>query len=214
MFTYANTRVVKEQITKAGWIPEPLVDAQIAWFYNELGIDDVYFQLESPEVISNHISSLYAAKVAAFSREDKAEEIRLDMEASDHAIYIDTSEPGKNAVGGPRYEHRLEAKYLDHTDNAHRFRVETFRSPGVLGQKADSKATLRCYFVYQCMFVEPNADPNETRLEVISDRMFLAKATKNTKQIYQEIIEEAVKRTGPVIEVFDIEEHADRKAHV
>ncbi|KAK4217893.1 NAD-specific glutamate dehydrogenase [Rhypophila decipiens] len=202
---------VKEFISKSGWIPDALADAQIAWFYNELGIDDVYFQLERPEVISNHISSLYAAKVAAFSRDDKREEITLDMEASDHAIYIDTSEPGKSAVGGPQYEHRLEAKYLDHTDNAKRFRVETFRSPGVLGSHADSKATLRCYFVYQCLFVEPNADPNETRLEVISDRMFLAKATKNTKAIYQEIIEVAVNRTGPVIEVFDIEDSREKR---
>ncbi|KAK4650302.1 NAD-dependent glutamate dehydrogenase [Podospora pseudocomata] len=196
---------VREIILKGGWIPEALVDAQIIWFYNELAIDDVYFQLESPEAISNHITSLYAAKVAAFSREDKREEIRLDMEASDHAIYIDTSEPGKTSINGPRYEHRLESKYLDGGDTSKRFRVETFRSPGVLGQDANSKATLRCYFVYQCQFVDANADPMETRLEVISDRMFLAKATKNTKVIYQEIIESAVRRAGPVIEVYDIE---------
>ncbi|KAK3322239.1 Glutamate/Leucine/Phenylalanine/Valine dehydrogenase-domain-containing protein [Apodospora peruviana] len=202
---------VKDIISKSGWIPEALIDAQIIWFYSELGIDDVYFQVENPGVIANHITSLYAAKVAAFSREDKREEIRLDMEAYDHAIYIDTSEPGKTVPGGPRYEHRLESKYLDGSDNSKRFRVETFRSPGVLGQKADSKATLRCYFVYQCQFVEPNADPKETRLEVISDRMFLTKATKNTKQIYQEIIELAVNRTGPVIEVFDIEDSREKR---
>lgn len=181
------------------------MDAQVAWFYNELGIDDVYFQLENPQVVANHITSLYAAKVAAFSREDKREEIRLDMEASDHAIYIDTSEPGMTSFDGPRYEHRLESKYLDGDDTSKRFRVETFRSPGVLGQRENSKAALRCYFVYQCLFVDSNADPKETRLEVISDRMFLAKATKNTKQIYQDIIQVAVSRHGPVIEVFDIE---------
>ncbi|OIW33769.1 NAD-specific glutamate dehydrogenase [Coniochaeta ligniaria NRRL 30616] len=199
---------VEKEILSAGWVPEKLAGPQVAWFYNELGIDDVYFQLESPRVIANHISSLYAAKVAASSREDKREEIRLDMEASDHAIYIDTSEPGTSAVGGPRYESRLEAKYLDSPDTDKRFRVETFRSPGRVG---DSNATLRCYFVYQCLFVEPNADPKETRLEVISDRMFMAKATRNTKQVYQEIIEEAVKRNGPVIEVFDIEDSDEKR---
>lgn len=200
----------KEFITKGGWIPDALVDAQVQWFYNELGIDDVYFQAENPEVIANHITSLYAAKVAAFAREDKREEIRLDMEASDHAIYIDTSEPGKSTVNGPQYEHRLESKYLDGGDTSKRFRVETFRSPSSMGH-SDFKATLRCYFVYQCQFVEPNADPEETRLEVISDRMFLAKATKNTKQIYQEIIETSVSRTGPVIEVFDIEGQQEKR---
>ncbi len=202
---------VRDTITTAGWIPDTLVDKQIAWFYNELGIDDVYFELEQVSVIANHITSLYAAKVAAHSREDKREEIRLDMEASDHAIYIDTSEPGKVAIGGPRYETRLESKYLDGNDPTKRFRVETFRSPGNLGDNAASKATLRCYFVYQCQFVDPHADPEETRLHVIADRMFLAKATNNTKQVYQEIIEMAVKRTGPVIEVFDIEGSQEKR---
>ena len=207
---FTDTPAVKAYIAKGGWIPESLIDSQIEWFYNELGIDDVYFQVEDLEVVGNHITSLYAAKVAAFSRDDKREEIRLDMEASDHAIYIDTSEPGKATVDGPRYEHRLEAKYLDGVDTSKRFRVETFRSPGIIGH-ADSKATLRCYFVYQCQFVEPNADPKETRLEVISDRMFLTKATKNTKQIYQGIIENSVNRTGPVIEVFDMEGSREKR---
>jgi NAD-specific glutamate dehydrogenase len=208
---HTDSSIVKKVISAAAWIPESLIDNQTAWFYNELGIDDVYFQLEDPKVIANHITSLYAAKVAACSREDKKEEIRLDMEASDHAIYIDTSEPGRSAIDGPRYETRLEAKYLDGNDTNRRFRVETFRSPGVLGSNAGSSASLRCYFVYQCTFVDSNADPNETRLEIISDRMFLAKATKNTKQIYQEIIELAVNRTGPVIEVFDIEDSPEKR---
>ncbi|CAK7272698.1 NAD-dependent glutamate dehydrogenase [Sporothrix epigloea] len=202
---------VKDAISSAGWIPESLIDKQITWFYNELGIDDVYFQLERVDVIANHITSLYAAKVAANSREDKREEIRLDMEASDHAIYIDTSEPGKSAIGGPRYESRLESKYLDGSDLSKRFRVETFRSPGVLGDAETPKASLRCYFVYQCQFVDATADASESRLEIISDRMFLAKATRNTKQIYQEIIELAVSRTGPVIEVFDIEDSQEKR---
>lgn len=203
--------IVKEVIDRGGWIPDALSDKQIAWFYNELGIDDVYFQLEQVNVIANHITSLYAAKVAAHAREDKREEIRLDMEAYDHAIYIDTSEPGKSAIGGPRYETRLETKYLDESYLNKTFRVETFRSPVSLGDSASPKTSLRCYFVYQCQFVDPTASPSETRLEVISDRMFLAKATKNTKQIYQEIIELAVSRTGPVIEVFDIEGSQEKR---
>jgi glutamate dehydrogenase len=91
----------------AHWIPEDRVDSQIEWFYNELGIDDVYFQAESVQAISNHITSLYAAKVAAATRQDQREEIRLDLEADDHAVYIDTSEPGASNNEGPRYEQRL-----------------------------------------------------------------------------------------------------------
>jgi glutamate dehydrogenase len=202
---------VKEKIRASSWIPENLIDEQIEWFYNTLGIDDVYFQLEGVDAIASNITSLYAAKIAAFAREDKKQEIRLDMEASDHAIYIDTTEPGVSSVTGPCYEHRLESKYLDSSSTSRIFRVETFRSPGNLANTTPSKATMRCYFVYQCQFVDPNPSPNETRLEVIGDRMFLAKATKNTLQIYQEIISLAVARTGPVIEVFDIEGSKEKR---
>jgi glutamate dehydrogenase len=198
-------------IMEAQWIPEDRIESQIEWFYNELGIDDVYFQTETVEAISSHITSLYAAKVAAVAREDKREEIRLDMEAADHAIYIDTSEPGVSNSGGPRYEQRLEEKYLDGSLANKRFRVETFRSPGNLTGTPTSKATMRCYFVYQCHFVDPNPSPLETRLHLISDRMFLAKATKNTMQIYQEILDLAIARTGPVIEVFDIEGSKEKR---
>ncbi|ETS83723.1 NAD-specific glutamate dehydrogenase [Pestalotiopsis fici W106-1] len=201
---------VRAILVESGWIPDSHVDEQIEWFYNSLGIDDVYFQLETVDVIATHITSLYAAKVAARSRANQQEAIRLDMEAADHAIYIDTSEPGKTALGGPRYETRLEAKYLDHV-GTRRFRVETFRSPGTISGDDQSKASLRCYFVYQCQFVDPNPSPDETRLEVISDRMFLTKATNNTKQLYGDIISLAVSRTGPVIEVFDIEDSQEKR---
>lgn len=205
-------KAVKAIIQQGGWLPDTLIDEQIEWFYEKLGIDDVYFHIETPDVIANQITSLYAAKVAAHSREDKQEEIRLDMEANDHAIYIDTSEPGKGHVGGPRYESRLESKYLDHQGKS-KYRVETFRSPAAIGASPNSKATVRCYFVYQCHFKQSpeSTDPKETRIEVISDVGFWQKATANTKQVYQEIIELAVNRAGPVIEVFDIEGSPEKR---
>lgn len=160
--------------------------------------------------VASSVTSLYAAKVAAFARADQKQEVRLDMEAADHAIYIDTSEPGTSNVGGPQYEHRLESKYLDNSSLNTIYRVETFRSPGNLSG-TDSKTSIRCYFVYQCQFVDANASENETRLEVIGDQMFLTKATANTKQIYEEIIKLAVSRTGPVIEVFDVENSKEKR---
>ena len=54
----------------------------------------------------NHILSLYGAKVAAFARNDTNFEIRLDREESNHAVYIDTSQPGVSNIKGPQYEQR------------------------------------------------------------------------------------------------------------
>lgn len=41
----------------------------------------MYFKYEKVETIVNNILSLYAGKVAAYSRDDKRLEIRLDREA-------------------------------------------------------------------------------------------------------------------------------------
>lgn len=48
-------------------------------------------------------------------------------------------------------------------------------------------------------------------LEVISDKKFLEKATKNTKEIYANIIAVAVDRSGPVFEIYDVEGTRDKR---
>ncbi|GAM85608.1 hypothetical protein ANO11243_036150 [Dothideomycetidae sp. 11243] len=194
---------VMDQVEEKGFIPAEFVEAETKWFYNELGIDDMYFSTETKQAIVSHIHSLYAAKIAAYARDDKRLEIRLDKEETDHAVYIDTSTPGITYAYGPRYEQRIDEKYLNNSTGASAYRVETFRSFSKL--PGDSDQQLRCYFVYQAHFANPNPDPSETRLEVVGESRFLSKATKNTKEIYQEILSAAVGRTGPVIEMFDIE---------
>ncbi|KAF1985837.1 glutamate/leucine/phenylalanine/valine dehydrogenase [Aulographum hederae CBS 113979] len=210
---------VMDLVDEQGFIPEALVEAETKWFYYDLGIDDMFFATESAEAIMSHILTLYAGKVASYvhnigtPRAEKEEGdasyvIRLDREAEDHAVYIDTSVPGAMAPDGPNYELRLERKYLDHAGKTC-YRVETFRSDTTLPRSKDQK--LRCYFVYQCDFANPNPQPGETRLEEIGEKRFLQKATKNTKEIYSAVLERAVTRTGPVIEYFDIEGSRDKR---
>jgi glutamate dehydrogenase len=157
----------------------------------------------------NHVLSLYSAKVAAYARQDKRLEIRLDKEADDHAVYIDTSRPGVSVVDGPQYEKRIGERYLHRSKGAAGYRVESFRSASPLPGSQDQQ--LRCYFVYQCDFVDPSPSATETNIEKIGDKRFLQKATVNTKKIYQEALEVAVERTGPVIEYFDIEGSRDKR---
>ena len=198
-----------DQIEEKGFIPIDFVESETKWFYEELGIDDMYFQTETVEAIVNHILSLYAAKVAAYARDDKRLEIRLDKEAGDHAVYIDTSKPGVSAIDGPRYEQRIDEKYIDGSRNGNSYRVETFRSASLLPRETEQQ--LRCYFVYKCHFTNPNPGPEETSLDVVGEKRFLQKATKNTKEIYQEVITNAVARTGPVIEMFEIEGSREKR---
>jgi glutamate dehydrogenase len=200
---------VMDGVEDKGFIPPELVESEVKWFYKDLGIDDMYFATESVEAIVTHIHSLYAAKVAAYARDDKRLEIRLDKEAEDHAVYIDTSRPGVSILDGPRYEQRIDTKYLNMSKGTSGYRVESFRSTNPLPGSDDQQ--LRCYFVYQCDYENANPGPTETNLEKVSDKRFLQKATANTKAIYQEVLEVAVQRTGPVIEWFDIEGSRDKR---
>jgi glutamate dehydrogenase len=106
-------------------------------------------------------------------------------------------------VNGPGYEQRIDNKYLNQSAKDLSYRVETFRSNSLLPGSTDNM--LRCYFVYQCFFENPDPASGETNIEKIGEKRFLQKATENTKEIYQHLLEEAVHRTGPVIEFFDIE---------
>ncbi|OCT46329.1 NAD-specific glutamate dehydrogenase [Cladophialophora carrionii] len=199
----AQMEEVMDLIEDKGFLPSDFIASETEWFYNSLGIDDMYFSTETVEAVASNILSLYAAKLAAYARDDKKLEIRLAKEASDHAVYIDTSTPGVSVIEGPRYEQRIDEKYIDGSTPARSYRVESFRSNNALPDNPDQ--SLRCYFIYQCQFSNPSTGPDETDIEVIGEKRFLQKATQKTKEIYQEIITYAVSRTGPVIEMFDME---------
>lgn len=190
-------------LEEKGFLPTDFVAPETEWFYNALGIDDMYFSTETSEAIASHILSLYAAKLAAYARDDKKLEIKLAKEAADHAVYIDTSKPGISVLDGAGYEQRIDEKYIDGSSPSRSYRVESFRSGNALPDNPSE--SLRCYFIYQSEFANPDAGVNATDLEQIGEKRFLQKATKKTKEIYQEIINYAVSRTGPVIEMFDME---------
>lgn len=217
----------------------------------------MYFASESVENIVSHIHSLYAAKVAAFARDDKKLDIHLDRESEDHAIYIGTSTPGISDLAGPDYETRIDNKYLNISSPARSYRVETFRatnttntttvatsrvfktralknalsdagggaqtttttaseitpdsSPLFPVTKQQESEQMRCYFVYKCNFFQTDVSEDETDLAKISDKAFYEKASDNTKAIYKNIISQVVRRTGPVIEQYEVDGTDERR---
>ena len=191
-----------DMIEDKGFLPAEFVEQETKWFYNELGIDDMYFQTEGIDAIVSHILSLYAGKIAAYARDDRKLELRLDKEAADHAVYIDTSVPGAAVLEGPRYEQRIDEKYLNGSTTERGYRVESFRSDSRFPGEGEER--IRCYFVYQTQFKSPKPSPEETDLEIVGESRFLQKATENTRAIYQEVMNNAVNRAGPVIEVFNM----------
>ena len=217
-----------------GFIPRELVANEVNWFYSQLGIDDTYFQNESPSVISDHIIALFGAKVLAFTKHDPTKLV-IDLERIDDkgngATFIHTSPPGLNSTEGPgatcesRYyvsiipsfllltQSRIDALFLDNSKPTNCYRLETYRSAGSISATASQQ--LRCYFVTKCHF--PAQPPPSSRtdghtdIRSVSDPVFLEKASENTLEIYQRIMWQVESRYGPVMEVFEVEGSRERR---
>lgn len=112
---------------------------------------------------------------------------------------------------GPLYELRIDDKYLTPSTPEKAYRLETFRSTSALEGPGGEVQQLRCYFVYRCNFIQTEVDPEETDLAKISDKAFYEKATDATKQLYQSIISQVVRRMGPVIELYEVSGTRERR---
>ena len=210
---HQNTFVGKEEQISAvvahcqslGYIPAELLQSEVEWFYQNLGIDDLYFQLESVETIAKHIMALYAAKMSCYVRKCDSLDINLEQEEEDRALYIHNSKPGVSNLTGPSYERRIDEKYLDQSTPQQGFRLETYRSSGHVS--SSYRTQLRCYFVSKCVFESEQPKGDEVYdIHKVSDRVFLSKATKATLDIYSQVMRKVLHGTGPVIEMFEVGE--------
>ena len=100
----------------------------------------------------------------------------------------------------------IDTKYLDNSDaNGTAWRLESYRATGSLSSTSPVAQQLRCYFVTKCSFTNPPA-PKPTGeqhddveaapvdIKTVADKVFLEKATANTLEIYQNVMDEALKR--------------------
>ncbi|KDR82436.1 hypothetical protein GALMADRAFT_237757 [Galerina marginata CBS 339.88] len=209
--------LVENDVAAKGFIPSELISNEINWFYTNLGIDDTYFQNESREVIADHIIALFGAKIMAYTKHDPSKLV-IDLERIDEkgngATFIHTSPPGLTTTEGPgaTCETRIDELFLNNSTPENAYRLETFRSAGSISATASQQ--LRCYFVTKCNFPTkpPVLKPGEkTDIRSVSDSAFLDRATKNTLDIYQEVMWNVENRYGPVIEVFEVEGTRERR---
>lgn len=75
-------------------------------FYRNLGIDDIYFSMESSDNIASNIMSLYGAKIQSFTKNKDVLDIDYERIDENGAVIMCTSTPGVSSVNGPQYEKR------------------------------------------------------------------------------------------------------------
>lgn len=209
---------VLDILDSTGFIPESLIESEARWFYECLGIDDVFFAKESAAGVAGHIHSLYSCKVQAYSGDANSDLplIQYKREADDHAVFFDTWAPGSQRES--RFEERIDDKYIDPScSTSDSYRAEFFSAPlqyktdailsGVYQRnKSIENQLVKCYFVYKNSFEHANVAADETDINKIGDSTFLKIASSYTKKIYSEIIANVVNTTGPVIRHFPIED--------
>ncbi|GMM33122.1 glutamate dehydrogenase (NAD(+)) [Saccharomycopsis crataegensis] len=207
---------VLDELDKAGFIPEPLIESEARWFYESLGIDDVYFSRESVDGIVSHIHALYAAKLEQYASGNvDVPFIHLRREADDHAVYFDSSIPNSPEHLSTQYEKRIDERYLNSSSaSTVSYRLESFKAPLHLSSKSPTSAAqdICLYFVYRNSFPHLDKVSNDTTdLNLIGDSTFLRIASDNTKYLYQKIIKEAVAITGPVIHHYRVDSSTEHR---
>lgn len=105
---------------------------------------------------------------------------------------------------------RIESRYIDNASPSNCFRIESYRSQGTLSTAF--RAQLRCYFIKKCNFEVPKPNFEEAKdIKKVGDKDFLCKATSKTVEVYEVIMNAALERTGPVIEMYEVENSRQRR---
>lgn len=205
----AQAKRVEAILESNGMIPRDRVHSEVAWFYESLGIDITYFILENAETIAGHIVSLYAAKISEYAKHTGHIKIDLQKRSDDSAVFIHSSDPGVSTID-TLWERRIDSEYLNKPTLDRAFRLESYRSSGLLTENAPEQ--LRCHFLQKCQFAEPVPDLSSEQaqdIRAVSDKTFLTKTSDHVLDIYQNVMRQALKNDGPAIEVFKVDDSTE-----
>ncbi|KAI7830006.1 Glutamate/Leucine/Phenylalanine/Valine dehydrogenase-domain-containing protein [Kickxella alabastrina] len=184
-------------LEKEGEIPSHAIEGEVAWFYDVLGLDDMYFMREEPSTVAEHITAIYGSELSS-NKMGKSISVSLATRHENSAMFIHNSTPGISKTDGDNFEKMIDTEYLDISVAEKAYRVESYRSRGKVSKSLD--ASLRTYFVNACEFVNPDPQGDAVNdINQVSDRTFLAKATPSVLDLYGSVVSKVLTRTGPVI---------------
>ncbi|AMD22304.1 HGL036Cp [Eremothecium sinecaudum] len=198
--SFSGKDVQKEEVIdvldQQGFIPETLMEQEVDWFYESLGIDDLFFSKESSSSIANIIHTLYAAKVESFAKMriegdvDTAASvftIKKKVVADNHAVFIET---------GDDLDNEIDAKHLDNS-------AKSYRLVSYFGDN-----NLKLVFLYETKYPEKTKQLDAETLikgeiDPISDVIMSEVTSAENRKLYGQLIHLVSEREGPVIKTFN-----------
>lgn len=179
-------RELEELILGMGPYTKDAVREELDWFCAGLGMSEYYFKTTPPKVMANHLRAIKAAEIIAAVREEEAVKIDLSTELATEAMYL-VDDFHSRAL---EIERRIEEKYPN-------CRLQSYRTL----RKGAGGEHLRMYVVSIPQFAVEKCSPEETDIQRIADKTFLATAPKETTQRYQKFIQEIYDWESPLIDV-------------
>lgn len=202
---------VIDTLDKQGFIPTDLIEQEVDWFYNKLGIDDLFFSNENntPELLSDIIHTLYASKLESFA---KARLMGGDTNAPTPST---TSSPGiiiKNKIlkdmnhaifmesttQNYQLDTQIDSLFWDNLQNPSSNRLVSFCAPD---------SNLKLTFVDKSNFpnthnhVSPinKQDLLKGNIEPLCDSTLWKILSTESKKLYGLLLSLVTERQGPVI---------------
>ena len=186
VLTLEQLTELSEIVKQHGNYSEQAIQDEIDWFCTGLGMSDYYFKTTPIETIADHIEAIKATEIISAIRQEEVVNIDLVTELVNEAIYL-VDDYHFRAL---EVERRISEKYPN-------YRLQSYRTLG----KTHGVEHLRMYLVYKPQFNDPSATCDDTDLQKIGDKSFLALNTAETYARYQEAINHAQTYLTPYINV-------------
>lgn len=185
-----DIETVCEHLQREGKYTESMIIDEMSWFFTSLGLDRFYFETTPPQIIAQHIESLFAGKLLAKAGQ---EQVNQSWETI-HDGQVMFSCHDRYEITN-KIERRIDELYGS-------YRIRSYRSEGTIDNKSDTH--FRLYFLIPTEAGKVSATRvDSTNIEEIGDENLLLTMSDSTKKRYQEMVDRAATSLGPIIKCVD-----------
>lgn len=217
VFDFPGIDLQREQVIdlldQQGFIPDDLIEQEVGWFYDALGIDDLFFSKQTAAMISNIINSLYASKLDSFAKSKFSSGDVIDNTSND-LLEPPTGFNIKNKVINDGYAIFMESNGSVSPDDRPPYQLDSQIDDLFLDNKGQRSSRLVSFwtpesglkltFVYDSVFRENTQPITQSKLlqgdiDSISDQTMAQISSIENKKLYGLLINLVQEREGPVI---------------